>query len=300
MSGLILTNNARSSLAAAVATGDGTIMLAAGDGAKFPVFNTAGQWHPVTVLHSDGSFEIMKVTGRTNDVLTVTRAQEGTAAQAFGIGDSVELRITGATMKDLIDGVATLQNAGYITAAQVPVQSVAGKTGAVTLGMGDVGITGKVSQFTNDSGYITGLSWAGLTDKPTTVSAFGITDFVSGNNSNPVDANNTTINGNYYVNTNINLFGQNDGALFVQAYSSGWASQIYQDYRTGQLGIRGKNNGTWSVWRTVWDSGNFNPASKLDATAKAADSTKWNGANKTVSTAAPSGGVDGDIWFQYS
>ena len=28
-------------------------------------------------------------------------------------------------------------------------------------------------------------------------------------------------------------------------------------------------------------------------------STKWNGAAKTVSTAAPSGGANGDIWFQY-
>lgn len=28
-------------------------------------------------------------------------------------------------------------------------------------------------------------------------------------------------------------------------------------------------------------------------------STKWNGATKTVSTAAPSGGANGDIWFQY-
>ena len=32
---------------------------------------------------------------------------------------------------------------------------------------------------------------------------------------------------------------------------------------------------------------------------KAADSTKWNGAAKTVSSAAPSGGADGDVWFQY-
>lgn len=34
-------------------------------------------------------------------------------------------------------------------------------------------------------------------------------------------------------------------------------------------------------------------------TGKAADSTKWNGAAKTVSSAEPSGGADGDIWFQY-
>lgn len=32
---------------------------------------------------------------------------------------------------------------------------------------------------------------------------------------------------------------------------------------------------------------------------KAANSTKWNGAGKTVSTAMPSGGNDGDIWFRY-
>lgn len=36
-----------------------------------------------------------------------------------------------------------------------------------------------------------------------------------------------------------------------------------------------------------------------NSSGKAADSTKWNGASKTVSTAAPSGGANGDIWFQY-
>ena len=35
------------------------------------------------------------------------------------------------------------------------------------------------------------------------------------------------------------------------------------------------------------------------ASATVGNSTKWNGATKTVSTAAPSGGANGDIWFQY-
>lgn len=35
------------------------------------------------------------------------------------------------------------------------------------------------------------------------------------------------------------------------------------------------------------------------ARATVDNSTKWNGAAKTVSTAAPSGGANGDIWFQY-
>lgn len=40
-------------------------------------------------------------------------------------------------------------------------------------------------------------------------------------------------------------------------------------------------------------------ALKLGATATAINSTKWNGATMYTSTAVASGGVDGDIWFQY-
>ena len=36
-----------------------------------------------------------------------------------------------------------------------------------------------------------------------------------------------------------------------------------------------------------------------NTTNTAADSTKWNGAAKTVSTGNPSGGANGDIWFKY-
>lgn len=36
-----------------------------------------------------------------------------------------------------------------------------------------------------------------------------------------------------------------------------------------------------------------------NTTGKATDATKWSGATKYVSTAAASGGVNGDIWFQY-
>ena len=48
-----------------------------------------------------------------------------------------------------------------------------------------------------------------------------------------------------------------DGALYGQVYSNLWAHQIFGDYRTGQLAIRGKNNGDWQAWRKVLDSTNF-------------------------------------------
>ncbi|NYR11264.1 hypothetical protein HC000_01960 [Pseudoalteromonas sp. MIP2626] len=61
------------------------------------------------------------------------------------------------------------------------------------------------------------------------------------------------------------LFGSPDGALYANAYSSVWQHQIYGDYRSGNIAVRGKNNGVWQPWRTVWSSGNDGAGSGLDA-----------------------------------
>ena len=48
-----------------------------------------------------------------------------------------------------------------------------------------------------------------------------------------------------------------DGAIWSQAYSTSWVAQIAQDYRDGELFVRGKNNGTWTAWKTILDSANY-------------------------------------------
>ena len=48
-----------------------------------------------------------------------------------------------------------------------------------------------------------------------------------------------------------------DGALYRQSYSDAWTHEIYGDYRTGQIAVRGKNNGTWGNWRIVMDNENI-------------------------------------------
>jgi hypothetical protein len=58
-------------------------------------------------------------------------------------------------------------------------------------------------------------------------------------------------------NTSVDLFGQSDGGLYSSAYSSSWIHQIYGDFRTGQIAIRGKNSGTWQAWRIVLDDKNI-------------------------------------------
>ena len=94
----------------------------------------------------------------------------------------------------------------------------------------------------------------------TATTATNLTGFSNSNSANPVDANVVSTNGIGYTNANSGapLFGQTDGALFSQAYSPVWMSEIYQDYRTGHIALRGKNNGTWQSWLVGLDSGNYN------------------------------------------
>lgn len=74
-------------------------------------------------------------------------------------------------------------------------------------------------------------------------------------NTGPKDCNNSLTNGIYYYNQNgpTTSIGASttDGALFHQKYSDSWIAQIAQDYRNGNLFVRGKNNGTWTAWKKV-------------------------------------------------
>lgn len=98
--GVKTTNNASTTLAAAITSGATSLQVAAGQGALFPTLG-AGEWFPCTLIKSPGGAanrEIVRVTARATDVFTITRAQEGTTALAFSGGDMVELRPTAAVL----------------------------------------------------------------------------------------------------------------------------------------------------------------------------------------------------------
>lgn len=97
--GVLLKNNATSRLSSSLTAGATTLSVTSGDGAKFPS-PTDGQWFPLTVIKASGTLEIMRCTARSGDLLTVVRAQEGTAAQAFTAGDRVELRLTSGALAE--------------------------------------------------------------------------------------------------------------------------------------------------------------------------------------------------------
>lgn len=77
-----------------------SITLSGGEGAKFPA-PTGGDL--VSLVLEDrltGEFEIVYVTNRTGDVLTVQRAREDTTAQSWPIGSSLSVRATAAVYED--------------------------------------------------------------------------------------------------------------------------------------------------------------------------------------------------------
>jgi len=81
MTEYIFTNNAQGQLLTAIGTGSASLTLKSGEGAEFPSPGT-GQAFFIKV-YQGSNYEWMLCTGRSSDILTVTRGQEGTDPQYF-------------------------------------------------------------------------------------------------------------------------------------------------------------------------------------------------------------------------
>ena len=109
--------------------------------------------------------------------------------------------------------------------------------------------------------------WASIgaaADRPIYMSSSGrpaITTYrMAATNATATSAHSITTDlptGIWYVNGTSDILGQSDGVAIVNQYSSSWITEIYQDYRTGQIAVRGKNSGTWQAWRKILDSSNY-------------------------------------------
>jgi hypothetical protein len=87
------SNRASSLVAATVSSSATTVQLEAGGGAKLPLL-ASGDRIRATLIASTGVQENVTVTLVVGDVVTIERAQEGSAASTFPTGSRFELRIT--------------------------------------------------------------------------------------------------------------------------------------------------------------------------------------------------------------
>lgn len=159
------------------------------------------------------------------------------------------------------------------------------------------------------AGTAASVPWNGVTGKPSTYTPSSHTHNYAGSSSAGGSANSLS----YFQNTSSTNVGQaeggsnaiayisdysgtaltsgvKDGALYRQAYSTSWVHQIYGDYRTGQIAVRGKNNGAWQNWRRVLDESNYKkfctPANIGAAAANHSHSNYLTGINKSMVTSA--------------
>lgn len=106
---LIFKNNFEVALAQPTTTSDTTITIRSGSG-----FPTLGANERVVATIVDAAtglqFEIVTVTAVVGNVLTVQRAQEGTAARAWAAGDMLSIRTTAATLTGTVRNFGEVPN----------------------------------------------------------------------------------------------------------------------------------------------------------------------------------------------
>ena len=118
--GILVTNNAYSTLSGTGITSSGqtSVDVQAGEGARFPAVSTgAGTYFYACIQDTSGNLEIVKVTDRVTDTMTIVRAQEGTSARSsFAATTTVfELRITAQTIQDLLGASSNLLKANNLS-----------------------------------------------------------------------------------------------------------------------------------------------------------------------------------------
>jgi len=119
-----------------------------------------------------------------------------------------------------------------------------------------VGTTAITANRASGAQTLTGVSIDGNAATATSADQIDGRGFRNTGSNDAVAANTIDSNGITYV-TNVdgsstNLTGNaTDGALYSQYYSSEWQHQIYGDYRTGIMYVRGKNSNTWQSWKRV-------------------------------------------------
>lgn len=83
------------------ATSGTSLVVAAGQGSRFPTVPFNATVWPAGTLPTPANAEIVRVTAISTDTLTITRAQESSSARTIVIGDQIAATITKKTLTDI-------------------------------------------------------------------------------------------------------------------------------------------------------------------------------------------------------
>ena len=102
--GVQLKNNASTTVPLAISSTATSLTVLSGTGARFPTLGS-GDFFYATIQDVNNHFEIVKVTARADDVMTIERAQEGTLAIPFPANSRFELRVTAQNLAQVIESL---------------------------------------------------------------------------------------------------------------------------------------------------------------------------------------------------
>jgi hypothetical protein len=150
---VLFSNNASATLASSITSTATVITVSTGLGALFPAL-PSGSYCYGTLTDSSNNLEIVKVTARAADNLTVVRGQEGTTPRSYAAGDLLELRVTAAGLSNNVqlDGAQTIT--GVKTFSSGIISAVTGNVTGNLTGNVTGNLTGNVTG--NLTGAVTG------------------------------------------------------------------------------------------------------------------------------------------------
>lgn len=83
------------------ATTGTSLDVASGDGALFAAFPFNATVWPADEIPTVDNVEIVRITGRSGDTLTIDREEEGTTARTIVVGDQIAVTITSKVVTDV-------------------------------------------------------------------------------------------------------------------------------------------------------------------------------------------------------
>lgn len=152
----LFKNNAVGRLAFGISDSATTLVLTEGDGGKFPSPQNENEWFEITVILADLTYEIMRVTSRNLDSLTVMRAQGGTSAKVFPSDTIVENRVTAGFLEKTQSDISRAQSSVVYAATKSAGDTLASSLpdGATVIVDRDESLGGVEARYTVSGGVL--------------------------------------------------------------------------------------------------------------------------------------------------
>lgn len=95
------------------ATSGTSLVVTSGQGARFPAVPFNAVICPSGTAPDPSNAEVVRVTARSTDTLTITRAQEGSTARSVVVGDLIFAAVTAKTLTDVEQGAGIIACTAY-------------------------------------------------------------------------------------------------------------------------------------------------------------------------------------------